>query len=141
MLKLSTSYSKKIPVEGQEYSSQQFHAAVELELSDALEPAAIKERIHDTFQMVKDAVETELNGKASPQQPVIQITKPAATQPAGKASNKQVKFITDLAGRQGITLSQLNEQVRRQYGVSGPYDLDKKQASALLDTLQTRKAA
>ena len=56
MLRLSTSFSKKVPVEGQEFSSQSYHASVELELSDALQPAEIRTRIHDTFAVVRDAV-------------------------------------------------------------------------------------
>ena len=141
MLKLSTSYSKKIPVTGQEFSSQQFHASVELELSDALEPEAIKERIHDTFAMVKDAVETELNGKVPAKQPVIQNTAPPAREPVGKASNKQIKYLMDLATQQGYELSALNAHVRKLYNVASLYDLDKKQASALLDSLKQKKAA
>ena len=65
MLKLNTSYSKKVPVEGQEYSSQSFHASVEVELSDGMTAEQIKTRIHDTFELVRQSVESELNGKAS----------------------------------------------------------------------------
>jgi hypothetical protein len=36
MIKLSTAFMKKVPVQGQEFSSQSFHASIELELSDAL---------------------------------------------------------------------------------------------------------
>ena len=35
MLKLNASYSKKVPAE-EEYSSQSFHASVEVELPDGL---------------------------------------------------------------------------------------------------------
>ena len=48
MLKVCTSYSKKVPT-GEQYSSQQFHASVEVELSDALSPEQLQERIHQTF--------------------------------------------------------------------------------------------
>ena len=47
----------------------------------------------------------------------------------------------DLAGQQGIALSDLNAQVKKLYGVGTLYELTKKQASALLDSLQRRKAA
>ena len=56
MLKLSTSFSKKVPVPGQEFSSQSYHAAVELELSDALQPAEVQERIRQTFALDAQAV-------------------------------------------------------------------------------------
>ena len=38
MLKLNASYSKKIPVEDREYSSQSYHCSVEVELPDGLAP-------------------------------------------------------------------------------------------------------
>ena len=144
MLKLNASYSKKIPVPGQEFSSQSFHASVELELSDSLAPEDLRRRIHDTFTLVRDSVETELGGKApATETPAasVPVRAPAPAQPAVKASNKQVKFITDLAQAQGIGLAQLNAQVRKLYGVDGIYDLDRKQASKLLDSLQDRRKA
>ncbi|MCX7008402.1 MAG: hypothetical protein NTY53_14330 [Kiritimatiellaeota bacterium] len=142
MLKLSTSFSKKVPVPGQEFSSQSYHAAVELELSDALKPEEVQTRIHQTFDMVRRAVETEINGKAAPA--ATQPAAPAASsafKPVEKASNKQVKFILDLASGQKLPLSQLNADVQKQFGVADIYALDRKQASALVDSLKQRKAA
>jgi hypothetical protein len=54
-----------------------------------------------------------------------------------------VKFITDLATQRGLSLSDLNARVSQRFGVAGLYDLDKKQASSLLDELngKQRKAA
>ena len=146
MLKLSTSFSKKVPVPGQEFSSQSYHAAVELELSDALKPDEVQARIHQTFDMVRRAVETEINSKAAPtaSQPAAQSAPGAAAgafKTVEKASNKQVKFILDLAGRQNMPLSQLNADVNKQFGVADIYALDRKQASALVDSLKQRKAA
>ena len=145
MLKLSTSFSKKVPVPGQEFSSQSYHAAVELELSDALKPDEVQARIHQTFDMVRRAVETEINSKAAPtaSQPATQQASAAAGtfKPVEKASNKQVKFILDLAGRQNLPLSALNADVQKQFGVADIYALDRKQASALVDSLKQRKAA
>ena len=59
MLKLCTSYSKKVPAEA-EYSSQQYHCQVEVELPDGLTQEQIQGRIHETFGMVRDSVEAEL---------------------------------------------------------------------------------
>ena len=68
MLKLNASYSKKVPAEG-EYSSQSYHASIEVELSDGLTANQIQDRIHETFAMVRDSVEAELhgNGTANPE--------------------------------------------------------------------------
>jgi len=149
MLKLNTSYSKKIPIEGQQYSSQSFHASVEIELSDALKPEDIKTRIHDTFLMVRQSVEEELNGKAhnGNGQPVNTNAKPNVNGNGNgngnghKASNKQIKFITDLAGQKNIPPSELNAEIKKRFNVDGLYDLSSKQASELLDTLKRGKAA
>ncbi len=59
MLKLNASYSKKVPAEA-EYSSQQYHCQVEVELPDGLTQDQIQGRIHETFIMVRDSVEAEL---------------------------------------------------------------------------------
>lgn len=144
MIKLSTSYSKKIPVDGQDFSSQSFHASVELELSDNLTPEQIKERIHETAALLRKSVDDELRGGASaaPAQtpaPVYRqgFEKQRDYQRGGerKASNKQIKFITDLAAEQKILLSDLNADIRARFGVEGLYDLSSKQASAMLDEM------
>lgn len=144
MLRLNASYSKKVPAEG-EYTSQSYHASVEVELSDALAPEQIKTRIHETFVMVKEAVESELHGKpkAAASPATLPAPQPIANKTAAveKASNKQIKYLTDLANKQGYELSELNARVRQQFGVMSLYDLDKKQASALLDELNQKKAA
>ena len=62
MLKLNASYSKKVPAEG-EYSSQSYHASVEVELPDGLTPEQLQGRIHETFDLVRNSVEVELHGK------------------------------------------------------------------------------
>jgi hypothetical protein len=144
VIKLNTSYSKKIPVEGQDFSSQSFHASVELELSDNLSPEQIKARIHDTATLLRRSVDDELHGgqAATPapayQQGFGQPRSNQRTQPQGnerKASNKQIKFITDLAAEQKILLSDLNADIRTRFNVEGLYDLSSKQASALLDEM------
>ena len=145
MLKLSSSYSKKIPAE-QEFSSQSYHASVELELSDALEPEQVQQKIHETFELVRQAVETELAGNKTeltvvPRASASQAAPQNGNGPVGKASNKQIKYLMDLATQQGYELSALNAHVRKLYNVASLYDLDKKQASALLDSLKQKKAA
>jgi len=60
MLKLNASYSKKVPAEG-EYSSQSYHASIEVELPDGLTSGQLNEKIHDTFDLVRKSVESELS--------------------------------------------------------------------------------
>jgi len=146
MIKLNTSFSKKVPVQGQEFSSQSFHASIELELSDALTPEQIREKIHRTGEFLRNAVDKELESGATADAGTC-TTAFAGSQPQTgerKASNKQIKFITDLASERKILLSDLNADLRKRFNVEGLYDLSAKQASAVLDEMNAggrRRAA
>ena len=149
MIKLSTAFMKKVPVQGQEFSSQSFHASIELELSDSLTPEQIGEKIHRTGEFLRNAVDKELESGATADAGTGATTfGGAGSQPQTgerKASNKQVKFITDLAAERKIPISDLNADIRKRFNVGGLYDLSAKQASALLDEMngggQRRRAA
>ena len=141
MLKLNAAFSKKIPVPGEDFSSQSFHASIECECADALTAEQLQAKIHDTFALVKDAVEAELHGKPAGQQakpePSVQTAKPEPAKPdAAKASNKQVKFILDLAKGKGLSLSALNTRVQDKFKVESVYELGRKDASRLVDELK-----
>ena len=145
MLKAIVSYSKKIPVPDSEFSSQGYSLSLETEIPET-DPAAIQARLSRTFRLVKDQVEHELaNGSGT-----VQAGKPpeAGAQPSGrpaptadKASNKQIKFITDLATQRKVSLTDLNADVQKRYGVAGLYDLTRKQASELLDEMNGKRKA
>jgi hypothetical protein len=149
MIKLSTAFMKKVPVRGQEFSSQSFHASIELELSDALTPEQIGEKIHRTGEFLRNAVDRELeSGAAADAGTGATAFAGSQTQQGNerKASNRQVKFITDLAAERKIPISDLNADIRKRFGVPGMYDLTSKQASVLLDEMnggggQRRRAA
>ena len=138
MLKLNASYAKKIPVAGEQFSSQSYHCSVEVELSDAASPEQLQSKIQGTFALVRDAVESELHGKpAAKPEPAAQSAKPEVTKPdTAKASNKQVKFILDLAKGKGLTLTALNARVQDRFKVETVYDLARKDASKLVDELK-----
>ena len=143
MLKAIVSYSKKIPVPGSEYSSQGYSLSLESEIPES-DPAAIQARLHQTFDMVKTSVEQELANGNAPKvgTPPAQVQQPQQ-RTGEKASNKQIKFLTDLATQRGLSLSDLNADVQRRFSVAGIYDLSRRDASALLDELngRQRKAA
>ena len=61
MLKLNASYSKKVPADG-EYTSQSYHASIEVELPDGLSAEQLNGKIHETFEIVRNSVEAELHG-------------------------------------------------------------------------------
>ena len=137
MLKLNASYSKKVPT-SEQFSSQSYHCSVEIELSDAATPEQLQAKIHDTFALVRDAVESELHGNpAAKPEPAAQTVKPEPAKPdAAKASNKQVKYLLDLAKGKGLTLTALNARVQDRFKVESVYELARKDASRLVDELK-----
>ena len=137
MLKLSASYSKKVPT-SEQFSSQSYHCSVEVELSDAATPEQLQAKIAQTFALVRDAVEAELHGKpAAKPEPAAQTVKPEPAKPdAAKASNKQVKYLLDLAKGKGLTLTALNARVQDRFKVETVYELARKDASKLVDELK-----
>ena len=130
MLKLNASYSKKVPAEG-EYSSQSYHASIEVELPDGLNQAQLQTRIHETFALVKESVEAELHGKS----PLHSGNNPSANTPnqpiqgSTPASPKQINYLLTLASRRGIT----PQQIAAQNNVANINQLSKKQCSALIE--------
>ena len=147
MLKLNASYSKKVPADT-EYSSQSYHASVEVELPDGLTPEQLNARIHETFAMVRDSVEAELHGEggnagqmADSQLPIqpAQKNKPAyGKKPAtdSLASPKQIKFLLDLARQNGYPI----EQLKSRFNVAQLEDLSRTQCSRAIDTLNGKVA-
>ena len=156
MLKLNASYSKKVPA-GEEYSSQSFHASVEIELPDGLTPDQLNAKIHETFALVRESVESELHGNTV-QQPAQNIQTPPpqsqsdqhdpqaqnATRPAYNrkpatdtaASPKQIKFLLDLARQNGYTV----EQLKSKFGVSVLEELSRAQCSRAINLLNGKAA-
>ena len=139
MLKLNASYSKKVPA-GEEYSSQSFHASVEVELPDGLTQEQLQARIHETFDLVRNSVEAELHGNVPRNcegYPVAEERKtaPQGNRAAGRqndvpASPKQLSYLLDLARQRGVT----PQQIAAQHGVPDVRQLSKRQCSELINS-------
>ena len=136
MLKLNASYSKKVPADG-EYTSQSYHASIEVELPDGLSAEQLNGKIHETFEMVRNSVEAELHGNTVNQQggngTVNTVNN--GQQASTLASPKQINYLLTLASRRGIT----PQQIAAQNNVANINQLSKKQCSALIE--QWRNAA
>ncbi|MBE6387994.1 MAG: hypothetical protein E7045_08035 [Lentisphaerae bacterium] len=130
MLKLNASYSKKVPAEG-EYTSQSYHASIEVELPDGLSSEQLNSKIHETFEMVRNSVEAELHGNTVNQQGVNGAVNTVnnGQQVSTPASPKQIKFMLDLARSKGIT----PQQIAAQHGVAAVEQLSKKQCSDIIN--------
>ena len=134
MLKLNASYSKKVPADG-EFTSQSYHASIEVELPDGLSQNELQNRIHATFEMVRNSVEAELHGKSVPVQnntptAQVQTNQPPQANNGIPASPKQIKFMLDLARNKGITPA----QIAAQHGVASVEQLTKNQCSNLINS-------
>lgn len=143
MLKLNASYSKKVPAES-EYSSQSYHAQIEIELPDGLTQDQLQERIHKTFNLVRESVEAELHGERSNEQAQVptqeaissaQQCYPSRAQNNGNrnidvpASPKQISYLLSLASKRGVT----PQQIAVQQNVANIDQLSRKQCSALIE--------
>ena len=153
MLKLNASYSKKVPADT-EYSSQSYHASVEVELPDGLTPEQLNTKIRETFALVRDSVENELHSDASnvsqPAQthqpslydsPAQNTSKPTYPKKNGTtsdapASPKQIKYLLDIARQIGYT----PEQLKARFNVPALESLTKTQCSRAIDELSGKAA-
>ena len=157
MLKLTATYSKKVPAET-EFSSQSYHASVEVELPDGLSHEALDAKIHETFALVRDSVEAELGNtvrqpsaasQTQPPQsqsglydnPPQNAPKPAYGKKNGAtsdapASPKQVKYLLDLARQFGIN----PEQIKAKFNVPSLESMTKVQCSRAIDELSGKAA-
>jgi hypothetical protein len=171
MLKLNSSYSKKVPAE-QDYSSKSYHASVEVELPDGLTTEQLQEKIHATFELVRCAVESELDGTAgqvntspaptgqataaSPDTkpfpvPAAPVEQARPMQPASPkasngnerepASNKQLRYLLDLGRRHDLTVARLNAIAQQEYKVGDIYALTKNQCSRMIDSIRGERKA
>ncbi len=133
MLKLNASYSKKVPAEG-EYSSQSYHASIEVELPDGLSQEQLQGRIHETFELVRESVEAELGGKNSAEKRDFggqnRSNNPTQRGTIVPASSKQIQYLLDLARGRGVT----SQQIAQQFNVPTVNDLTKRQCSDLINS-------
>jgi hypothetical protein len=134
MLKLNASYSKKVPAEG-EYSSQSYYASIEVELPDGLSPDQLQGKIHETFELVRSSVESELHGSDA---------KTAANRQNGGAPNKtdppasakQLQYLADMARTRQVNIL----QIAARFNVRELKALTRSQCSKLIDELNGKAA-
>lgn len=154
MLKLNASYSKKVPAEG-EYSSQSYHASIEVELPDGLSQEQLNDKIHETFAMVRDSVEAELHGNkpaehedSEPRKQQNQSRQEyrSGSSKYGKnkgqnpddaaASPRQIKYLLDLARNNDVT----PQQILNRFKVNSLEELTRNQCSLAIDEFNGKAA-
>lgn len=135
MLKLNTSFSKKVQGDTR-FTSKGFLASIETELPDGLTQDQIRARIHDAFSLVRDSVETEINGKPAIAVPIAPAQAPQANG-YGKnghlqATKKQVNYLLDLAKEKAVDITPF----LRRLNAGSAYDLNREQCSRMIDQIR-----
>lgn len=144
-LKLNIGLSKKLGEAN--YGSRGASVNLELELESALvsEPAKLREKITQAFNLVRSSLAEELNGNGHNGQENVPPANHANGNGAANASNQrttpqraatasQVKAIIAIARSQKLDLKPL---LQSRFHISRPDDLSIKEASALIDELKS----
>ena len=145
MLKLNASYSKKVPSDAK-FSSESYLACIEVELPTGMTTSELNSKIHETFDLVKQSVESEIKGRTTSVAPVKQQRSPARPETSAEtATNKQIGFILKLGKERQKGLPELNAMAATLLKAESIYQLTKRDASAMVDQLklaaQLRKKA
>ena len=145
MIKLSANLSKKVPIGDVPYSSQQFGAAMEIEVSDSASPDEITKRLKMLYDMLSRSVDDQIASSNNPaaEEPQSQSAPDAFPSRSnnGHASLAQVKAIFAIAKERGVGRDGLTNTLRRDFGVDKPEDLTVRQASEVIDRLKKLEAA
>ncbi len=65
MPKLSANLSKKVPIPGLEYSSQQFSCGLEVELSGELSQDILCQKLHNVYALLHNTIDEEIKSAVS----------------------------------------------------------------------------
>ena len=111
----------------------------QIQTSEAVGSEVLKQQIRDAFATVKNEVERQVNGEAA-ESDTAPAPGNADNHVAGNGtiSEKQAKFALSLAAKKGLSVAELNGHIAQTFGVTGLYDLTKKQASRSADQTQKR---
>jgi hypothetical protein len=102
----------------------------------ATEPARLRERIRQLFELIRASLVEELNGGLAPTTPPAPPTNGPIVRPRGvrPATRAQAKAIYVIAREQCVNLREL---LRQRCGVDRPQELTLLQASALIEDLKS----
>ena len=155
MIKLSANLSKKAPIPGRDFSSQQYGASMEIEVSDVADAAEIGEKLRQIYEVLEKSVDSQIES-ASKSGPVLEPPRRSLLggngdrqqnhadgngsngkgRGDGRASQAQIKAIFAISKDRGISRDELLQALQAEFGVALPDDLSIKQASDLIGRLQ-----
>lgn len=155
MIRLSANLSKKTPLPGIDFSSQQFGASMEIEVSDGDTPEAIRAKIRELYSLLSSSIDEQLAQAQAPgngQQPVDPPQSRTPRIPTGSNGNgngqrgnrggrmvmataAQKKAIAAICKDQGL---EVGEVLADWHG--DPEKLTVKEASNVIDALKGKPA-
>jgi hypothetical protein len=166
MIRLSANLSKKVPIPGCEYSSQQYGASLEIEVSDADKPDAIQARIRELYTLLSNSIDAQLSGATNypetaptPALPPPTVPQPVQQQPAQQrvgyaVGRNRVAAVNGNGNGRRATCTEAQAKciyaickaqgldlpaVLADFNVSHARDLHVKDASRLIDQLKARQ--
>jgi hypothetical protein len=151
MIKISANLSKKVPLPGIDYSSQQFGAAMEIEISDTDRPDAIKQRIQEVYALLSQTVDEQITTStaiARSQLPPPRQQNTASTPQNGRRyqngrSNGRPVMATEAQQRALFAIAkQMNldlNPILASYNATDASQLTVRDASALIDDLKSQQ--
>lgn len=152
MIRLSANLSKKVPLPGIDYSSQQFGASMEIEVSDVDKSEVIQARIRDLYAMLSAAIDEQIVGP-KPTVSTLPTSVPRNGNGNGNgysnrrngtaSSNGRKVTATEAQCRAIAAICKSNGQdidaVLADYNVTRVEELNIRDASRLIDDLKSRK--
>ena len=155
-IKLSASLSKKVPIEGLQYSSQSFGGSLEIEIGTD-DPNEIKQRLHHLYDSLSLSIDSEIAAASSgrptapatrfqaappplpaPRTGTANAGQPARTNGNGRrstATEAQQRAIFAIAKNLNIDMAALLAQ----HGVADVAMLPIKSASMIIDQLKSQQ--
>lgn len=150
MIRLSANLSKKVPLPGVQFSSQQYGAAMEIEVGDGDKPEAIQARIRELYSMLSNAIDEQING--APASQIRPTSPPSEAAPRIGNGHSQANGRTGRATGNGRRVTATEAQCRAihaicksqgvdvntilpDYNVTRVEDLNVRDASRLIDDL------
>lgn len=155
MIKISASLSQKRPLPGVDYSSCQIGAAMEIEISDADGPEAVRERIQQLHQLLNASINQQFaeaaqaggNGNNGQRAIVRRAQSSTAVRSGDDGNNGRRSHGTGATQAQQRAVFAISKSLGLEvadfladYGVADVRDLTVKQCSQLIDDLKSRQA-
>jgi hypothetical protein len=153
--------AKKVPIPGEEFSSQSYGAALDIEVSDSADIKAIQTRLQQMYKVLKDSVNQQIeennqsksfldmppekNSFLNPdkqENPLTENSNPKSNGTNNSGSNHrpctdpQKKAIWAISKVQKISQKYLIDNIFSKYGVKTPDELSIKEASEVINYLK-----